>query len=154
MIKIEIPEFDYEVQVDSLSVIPYNTPGVYTLYDKNNSLMYVGKASDLRNRISGHFRGRTNTGQYIWSIQKCKAFVEENSAHRGIYELFLIDKYQPPLNNQFNVKQYQGQNLLMRQASIENLHPAFCKFIIKEGRQCAKNPLSNGFCHLHGGIRK
>lgn len=151
MIKITIPEFDFTVTVETLSTIPYGTPGVYMLYDNNNSLMYVGKASDLRGRILTHFRGITNTSHYVWSVHKCNAFIEEKATYRSIYELYLIDLFHPPLNNSSNAKMFKGKNVLMDKADPNNLHPAFCKYILKDGTQCSKTPRDNGFCYLHGG---
>ncbi|MDP4085789.1 MAG: GIY-YIG nuclease family protein [Bacillota bacterium] len=151
MIKIEITEFDFDVIVETLNTIPFNSPGVYLLYDKDGSLKYVGKATDLRKRVTTHFRGSTNTSQYIWSIHRCKAFIEKKRAYRSIYELFLIDELQPPLNILSNSKEYQGQKFSLNKADPNKLNPTFCKFNIKEGRQCSKPPLSNGYCYLHGG---
>ena len=42
---------------DKLSLVP-NLPGCYLMKNKDNIIIYVGKAKKLKNRLSSYFRGQ------------------------------------------------------------------------------------------------
>ncbi len=44
-------EFDYTFGADFIQSIP-KTPGIYIFRNKDNTVIYIGKAKDLRNRLS------------------------------------------------------------------------------------------------------
>ena len=46
---------------EELNLVPH-LPGSYQMYNKDNVIIYVGKAKDLRNRLSSYFVGK-NTGK-------------------------------------------------------------------------------------------
>jgi excinuclease UvrABC nuclease subunit len=154
MIQITVPKFDYEVEIKDLSKIPYGVPGVYILYSEDDTVWYVGKASDIRNRVGTHYRGTTNTENYRWNISRCRAFKEENKTNRSIYELYLIEKFKPPLNISHNTDSFKGSRCLIKKKDEGELHPAFCQFTLVTGKQCSRRPRENGYCHLHGGKQK
>jgi excinuclease UvrABC nuclease subunit len=105
----EVPEFQFRVNLKTVSRIPYNTPGVYVLYNRDGSVMYVGLSKDLRIRVSNHLKGRTNTSRYDQEICNCKAFVEESWVLRHHYEELLIKQLKPPLNIHYNKKNFRGK---------------------------------------------
>jgi excinuclease ABC subunit C len=47
--------FDYK---KALQDIPHK-PGVYQYFDENDTLIYIGKAKDLRNRVGSYFVRQT-----------------------------------------------------------------------------------------------
>ena len=44
---------------DKLLTLP-NNPGCYLMKDKNNEVIYVGKAKNLKNRVNSYFHGQHN----------------------------------------------------------------------------------------------
>ena len=48
---------DYKTKIkDKLSVVPFE-PGCYLMKDRNDQVIYVGKAKRLRNRLRSYFTG-------------------------------------------------------------------------------------------------
>ena len=50
-------ELEYKVKTLPLS------PGVYNFLDENGTVIYVGKAKNLRNRVSSYFREKNQVGK-------------------------------------------------------------------------------------------
>ncbi len=84
----------------TLKNIPGKT-GVYQYFDKNQALLYVGKAKNLKKRISSYF---TTTQEYartkllISKIQDIKYVVVETEMDALLLENNLIKKHQPKYN--------------------------------------------------------
>ena len=57
---------------DELMLVP-NKPGSYQMYNKNNIIIYIGKAKDLKKRLSSYFRG-TNTGKTAKMVSEIAYF--------------------------------------------------------------------------------
>ena len=78
------------------------TPGVYLFKDKNNRVLYVGKANRLRSRVGSYFSGRvpltTKTGQLVQKITDLDHLEVDFEAEALILEADLIKKYQPQYN--------------------------------------------------------
>ena len=84
---------------DELKLVP-NLPGSYQMYDQNDIIIYVGKAKDLKKRLSSYFRG-TNDGKtekMVSQIAYFKYLVTANELEAFILELNLIKKYNPKYN--------------------------------------------------------
>lgn len=77
------------------------SPGIYQYFDEKGILLYVGKAKNLRNRVSSYFSSKQLTLKTIELVQKIKdiQFTIVNSEHDAfILENELIKNYQPKYN--------------------------------------------------------
>ncbi len=78
------------------------SPGVYIYKDKNGSILYVGKAKKLRNRVRSYFQGsRTVDGRIktmISKIDDLEVVVTDSEAEALILENNFIKQYQPRYN--------------------------------------------------------
>ena len=84
---------------EKLSLVP-NLPGSYQMYDENNQIIYVGKAKDLKKRLSSYFN-REHTGKtklLVDSIHDFKYVVATTEAEALLIEINLIKKYKPKYN--------------------------------------------------------
>lgn len=82
-----------------LSLLP-NQPGCYLMKDKDNMIIYVGKAKNLKNRVSSYFRG-THTGKTARLVQEIVDFeyvVVGSETESFILEINLIKKHDPKYN--------------------------------------------------------
>lgn len=86
--------------LEKLSHVPAQ-PGVYVMRDSDNHIIYIGKAKDLKSRLSSYFRDGAHDTKTIALIQKIADFNyflcrTENDA-LGL-EANLIKKYKPHYN--------------------------------------------------------
>lgn len=76
-------------------------PGVYIMHDKDDKIIYVGKAISLRNRVRQYFR-KTNKTKRIQNmvslIDHFEYIVVDNEAEALILECNLIKKHRPKFN--------------------------------------------------------
>lgn len=84
---------------NELSLVPH-LPGSYQMYDKNDIVIYVGKAKDLKNRLTSYFTGRVTgkTKKLVSEIAYFKYIVTTTENEAFILELNLIKKYDPKYN--------------------------------------------------------
>ncbi len=90
-----------EIQL-KLKVLP-NRPGVYQYFDKNGTILYVGKAKDLKKRVSSYFNKNQESGKtrvLVRQIRDIKYIVVDNELDALLLENNLIKKYQPRYNIQ------------------------------------------------------
>jgi len=83
-----------------LATIPTN-PGVYQYFDKNGTLIYVGKAKNLKRRVSSYFnkeQTHPKTRVLVSKIVSIKHFIVESEQDALLLENNLIKKYKPRYN--------------------------------------------------------
>ena len=76
-------------------------PGVYIMKDKNDNVIYVGKAVSLKNRVRQYFRKNNKTKRIenmVSLIDHFEYIVVDNEAEALILECNLIKKYRPKFN--------------------------------------------------------
>lgn len=84
---------------DELELVP-NKPGSYQMYDKNDVVIYVGKAKNLKRRLSSYFNRvhSGKTGELVKNISYFKYIVTNTELESFILEINLIKKYNPKYN--------------------------------------------------------
>ena len=78
-----------------------STSGVYLMKNADEEIIYVGKAVDLRKRVSSYFRKRkivSKTDFLVEKIHDIDYIATESEAEALILEASLIKKYQPYYN--------------------------------------------------------
>jgi excinuclease ABC subunit C len=90
--------FDYR---KALADIPHK-PGVYQYWDQEDTLIYIGKAKDLRNRVGSYFNqdnqmnGKTRV--LVSKIRKITFTIVDTEIDAWLLENSLIKKHQPRYN--------------------------------------------------------
>ena len=84
---------------DKLLLLP-NKPGCYLMKNKDNVIIYVGKAKNLKNRVNSYFRGKHygKTAKLVSEIVDFEYIVVESEVESLILENNLIKKYDPKYN--------------------------------------------------------
>lgn len=78
-----------------------DSPGVYQYYDKEGKLLYVGKAKNIKKRVSSYFTktfDNNRTRVLVKKIETIKHIVVETETDALLLENNLIKKYQPRYN--------------------------------------------------------
>ena len=89
--------FDIEAELKKLP----KKPGVYIMHDKNDKIIYVGKAVVLRNRVRQYFRKNKKTKRIqnmVANVDHFEYIVCDNEAEALILECNLIKKNMPKFN--------------------------------------------------------
>ncbi len=78
-----------------------DSPGVYQYYDKDGKLLYVGKAKNLKKRVSSYFTKKFDNNRtriLVKKIVTIKHIVVQTETDALLLENNLIKKYQPRYN--------------------------------------------------------
>ncbi len=89
--------FDIEAELKKLPA----KPGVYIMHDKNDKIIYVGKAISLKNRVRQYFRKNNKTKRIenmVSLVDHFEYIVTDNEAEALILECNLIKKNMPKFN--------------------------------------------------------
>lgn len=84
---------------DKLSLVP-TSPGCYQMKNKEGLIIYVGKAKNLKRRLSSYFN-KTQTGKTLMLVNDIEDFeyiVTSTEIESLILEITLIKKYNPKYN--------------------------------------------------------
>ncbi len=85
-----------------LQTLP-SKPGVYQYFDKNNTIIYVGKAKNLKNRVKSYFvknHDYAKTRILVRQIERLEYIVVDTELDALLLENNLIKKYLPKYNIQ------------------------------------------------------
>jgi len=86
-----------DIQITTLP----DSPGVYQYYDKEDKLLYVGKAKNLKKRVASYFNKTQDNGRtrvLVKKIRTIKHIVVFSETDALLLENNLIKKYQPRYN--------------------------------------------------------
>ncbi len=89
-------DFDHRLRITP------EKPGVYIMKDARDKVLYVGKASSLKNRIRSYFGSPNNLApkiqRMVSRVADYEFIVTDSEAEALILECTLIKKYRPPYN--------------------------------------------------------
>ena len=84
-----------------VSALPHS-PGVYQFFDKHNTIIYVGKAKDLKRRVSSYFvENREHSAKVIVLVKQIvdiRHIVVDSEQDALLLENSLIKEHQPRYN--------------------------------------------------------
>ncbi|MBD0851402.1 excinuclease ABC subunit UvrC [Maribacter arenosus] len=92
-----MPQLPLKIQISTLP----NSPGVYQFYDAEDKILYVGKAKNLRKRVSSYFTKNHEYGKTRMLVKKIvsiRHIVVSTESDALLLENNLIKKYRPRYN--------------------------------------------------------
>ncbi|GMR06938.1 MAG: excinuclease ABC subunit UvrC [Gammaproteobacteria bacterium] len=92
------PQFDHQAFLKTLTA----SPGVYQMYDANDKLLYVGKARNLKKRVSSYFR-KTGLSLRIESMMRHVTSIEVSLTHTETEALLLESNLIKSMKPRFNI---------------------------------------------------
>lgn len=95
---IELPSLKIS-KLYNIQDVECKSGGIYFIYGEERNLLYIGKSSNISNRIKQHMNGYS---EIDYSVKDMYKYVEYTKlkcpVDREIYETYYINKLSPPLN--------------------------------------------------------
>ncbi len=108
-------------------------PGVYQFKDKNDKIIYVGKAKDLRSRVRSYFRTTVDSPKTLALVKKIKDFqliVTDNEIEALVLENNLIKELKP----RYNINLKDDKTFPYIRVTNEPYPQVFpTRFVVKDG---------------------
>ncbi|MBI2442441.1 MAG: excinuclease ABC subunit UvrC [Candidatus Levybacteria bacterium] len=99
-------------------------PGVYRFLDRDKHILYVGKAIDIRSRVSSYFTNKDvlleKTRVMVSQIETIEVTIVESEIESLLLEAYLIKKFQP----KYNVRMTDGKSYPLIQITTKDTYPA------------------------------
>lgn len=95
----EVDKVASEMIENKLKLLPTN-PGCYIMKNKNNDIIYIGKAKNLKNRVRSYFKS-THTGKtarLVADIRDFEYIITSSDKEALLLEVSLIQKHKPQYN--------------------------------------------------------
>lgn len=91
--------------IQKLAILP-ELPGCYIMRNKENDIIYIGKAKNLRSRVKSYFHSKHEgkTALLVADIDHFEFIVTKTNKESLLLEISLIKQYQP----KYNIKLKQG----------------------------------------------
>jgi len=99
-LKYQTLNSDIEYLKSLIAVLP-DQPGIYQFFDRSKTIIYIGKAKNLKRRVSSYFSKQhehRKTALLVRNIADIKHMVVESEQDALLLENNLIKKYQPRYN--------------------------------------------------------
>jgi DNA polymerase III subunit epsilon len=114
----------YELPMERLKRLELPAkPGVYHMLSSSGQILYVGKATSLRDRVNSYFRGRkgkdSKTKELISQIFDIRIEVLETPLEAALRETDLIKQHDPPYNRALREK---GRHLTFFSRDFSSWH--------------------------------
>lgn len=97
---IDMDNFNFDIQ-EELKKLPAK-PGVYIMHDEKDTIIYVGKAIVLKNRVRQYFQSSRNKGvkieQMVTHIRRFEYIVTDSELEALVLECNLIKEHRPKYN--------------------------------------------------------
>lgn len=126
-----------------------SSPGIYMFKDVNGKVLYIGKATHLKNRVASYFNGHDSRGERIVNMvaQSADISIQETRSvlEAVILEANLIKKYQP----KYNVDLKDGKSFAYIVVTRE-LFPRF--LIVRETDMRRAEALNTRQCLVERGV--
>lgn len=98
-------------------------PGVYIFTDKAGKILYVGKAVNLKSRVSSYFTAQSGLGEKTKSlvnqVHKIRITIVESELEALLLEAYYIKKYNP----RYNVKLTDNKSYIMVSITTTDKYP-------------------------------
>jgi excinuclease ABC subunit C len=114
------PQFDADSFLQTLT----HRPGVYRMLDADDTVIYVGKARDLKKRVASYFGSKAHhpkTMALMERAQRVEVTVTASEREALLLELNLIKKHQP----YFNVLLRDGKGYPFIHVTTDEKYPRF-----------------------------
>ncbi len=104
------------------------TPGVYIMKAADNAILYIGKAANLKRRVSSYFlrASEYKTAKLVQEVRKIDFEKTDTAIEALILESKLIKKYKPP----YNVREKDDKSFL----SVEITKEKFPRVLLVRGK--------------------
>ncbi|HUQ85879.1 MAG TPA: GIY-YIG nuclease family protein [Candidatus Limnocylindrales bacterium] len=97
--------------------------GVYIYSDRNNKILYVGKANNLRSRVSSYFVKSAKLGEktrmLVEQVVKIRIIIVESELEALLLEAFYIKKYRP----KYNIRLSDDKSYVRIRITIKDKYP-------------------------------
>jgi excinuclease ABC subunit C len=112
-------KFDYEAKIE---VVPHE-PGCYLMRNKRGTIVYIGKAKDLKKRVRSYFRASGDTRAFVarlpYVLGDIEWIVTANEKEALILENTLIKEHKP----RYNVQLKDDKNFLLLRIDRDHTWP-------------------------------
>ena len=98
-------------------------PGVYVFLDEENNVLYVGKAKDLKSRVSSYFQNRElleqKTAIMVSQVKRIRITIVESELESLLLEAHYIQKYKP----RYNVRMTDNKSYPLIRITVRDTYP-------------------------------
>ena len=107
---------------EQLEILP-DKPGVYMMQDAHGNIIYVGKATSLKQRVRSYFLPGTKHGpknaSLVEKVEQIETVIVNNPAEALILECNLIKQYRP----RYNVRLKDDKHYPYLKVTVEEEYP-------------------------------